>query len=261
MLLIYQEMVRGFRMIFPRKKFRWLLIILSGVAAGIAISELLVIKLFSEIIIRKSDIEEATFKILLVSFLIFFLITRLGQYFQRSYRVKAFEKNFKFAGERVVRKNENAEWVMAFELTNILSYFTQIIAILVFFIFISPFLSLINVVIIICILHVIGRIFNQQLILQRKAQVLDNTKTSIPAYQHTNRVRAGEGGALISGVGMLILLVVLLFFNINQQISISNTLVVFLGARLQSSVLSNISRSLAKYARSQVVITGDTNAE
>ena len=76
MLLIYQEMVRGFRMIFPRKKFRWLLIILSGVAAGIAISELLVIKLFSEIIIRKSDIEEATFKILLVSFLIFFLITR-----------------------------------------------------------------------------------------------------------------------------------------------------------------------------------------
>ena len=45
------------------------------------------------------------------------------------------------------------------------------------------------------------------------------------------------------------------FFSVDGQISVSNTLVIFLGARLQNSVLSNISRSLAKVARAQVIVS------
>jgi hypothetical protein len=53
----------------------------------------------------------------------------------------------------------------------------------------------------------------------------------------------------------------LLFFSLDGQISVSNTLVIFLGARLQNSVLSNTARSLAKYARSQVVVVSDSDVD
>jgi hypothetical protein len=42
----------------------------------------------------------------------------------------------------------------------------------------------------------------------------------------------------------------LLFFSIDGEITPANTLVIFLGARLQNSVISNGSRSLMRYAKS-----------
>jgi hypothetical protein len=259
MLLIFREVRNGFKLIFPHKKFRWILVILSGVAAGISVSELLVMKLFSEIIIEGSDVKQSSFKFLLVFFVLFFFITRLGQYFQKNYRVRVFENSFKSLKIKRVNKHENAEWLMAFELTNILSYAVQLIAILAFFVLINPLLATINALIIICILSVIGKIFSQQITLQKNNQ--KNSKQKGAAYRHTNRVRAGEGGALASGVGMLILLVLLLFFSINEQISMTNALVFFLGARLQNGVLSNISRSLAKYVRSQIIVFGNSDVK
>ena len=76
MLLIFREVRNGFKLIFPHKKFRWILVILSGVAAGISVSELLVMKLFSEIIVEGSDVKQSSFKFLLVFFVLFFFIAR-----------------------------------------------------------------------------------------------------------------------------------------------------------------------------------------
>lgn len=254
MLLIFREVIAGFRLIFPRGKFRWILIILSSIAAGISVSELLVMKFFSKLILEESKIESSTFSLLVIGFLIFFIVTRLGQYFQRSYRVTAFERSFKAMNKERTKKEENAEWLMAFELTNILSYAVQLVAILAFFTLISPFVALINLLILAGILHVLGRIFRRQLAVQREMAARKGEAAPRAADRHAHRVRAGEGGALASGAGMLLLLATILFFSLDGQISVSNTLVIFLGARLQNSVLSNTARSLAKYARSQVVI-------
>ena len=181
MLLIFREVRNGFKLIFPHKKFRWILVILSGVAAGISVSELLVMKLFSEIIVEGSDVKQSSFKFLLVFFVLFFFITRLGQYFQKNYRVRVFENNFKSLKIKRVNKNENAKWLMAFELTNILSYAVQLIAILAFFVLINPLLATINALIIICILSVIGKIFSQQITLQQNNQ--KNSKQKGAAYR------------------------------------------------------------------------------
>ena len=148
------------------------------------------------------------------------------------------------------------------ELTNILSYGVQLIAILAFFALIKPFIALINIVIIIGILYFLGGIFSKQLVVQLELAKLKGAEAPGAANRHGHRVRAGEGGALASGAGMLLLLGVLLFFSLDGQISVSNTLVIFLGARLQNSVLSNISRSLAKYARAKAIIeTSKPNVE
>ena len=262
MFLIIQETISGFRALFPKGRFRWVLLVLSGIAAGISVSELLVMKFFSKLILDESKVSSTRFKFLVIGFLIFFIVTRIGQYLQRSYRVTAFERSFKAANKQRSKREENAEWSMAFELTNILSYGVQLIAILAFFALIKPFIALINIVIIIGILYFLGGIFSKQLVVQLELAKLKGSEAPGAANRHGHRVRAGEGGALASGAGMLLLLGVLLFFSLDGQISVSNTLVIFLGARLQNSVLSNISRSLAKYARAKAIIeTSKPNVE
>ena len=44
MLFIAKEMIAGFRHLFPRGKFRFVLIVLSLIAAAISVSELLVMR-------------------------------------------------------------------------------------------------------------------------------------------------------------------------------------------------------------------------
>ena len=254
MRLIISETIKGFRRLFPHGRFRWILIVLSAIAAGISVSELLVMKFFSKLILEESKIDSKKFILLIIGFLIFFIVTRVGQYFQRSYRITAFERSFRAAKKERTKKEENAEWQMAFELTNLLSYGVQIIAILAFFTFLKPWVALINLVIIFGILHFLGRIFQKQLEVHRVNSGTNGAQELGAADRHGHRVRAGESGALASGAGMLILLAVLLIFSVDGQISKSNTLVIFLGARLQNSVLSNISRSLAKVARTQVIV-------
>jgi hypothetical protein len=60
---------------------------------------------------------------------------------------------------------------------------------------------------------------------------------------------------------MLALLGVLLYFSIQGDITPANTLVIFLGARLQNSVISNGSRSLMRYARSNSRAVADNDEE
>ena len=95
MFLIIQETISGFRALFPKGRFRWVLLVLSGIAAGISVSELLVMKFFSKLILDESKVSSTRFKFLVIGFLIFFIVTRIGQYLQRSYRVTAFERSFK----------------------------------------------------------------------------------------------------------------------------------------------------------------------
>lgn len=47
MIAIAKEMISGFRYLFPRGKFRIVLIALSALAATISVSELLVMKFFA----------------------------------------------------------------------------------------------------------------------------------------------------------------------------------------------------------------------
>ncbi len=60
---------------------------------------------------------------------------------------------------------------------------------------------------------------------------------------------------------MLVLLALLLFLSIEGEITPANTLVIFLGARLQNSVISNASRSLMRYAKSNSRTSDDDDTE
>ena len=86
-------------------------------------------------------------------------------------------------------------------------------------------------------------------------------KESKAQKQYKARIKAAETGALSSGAGTLFLLGLLLFLNIDGQITAANTLVIFLGVRLQNSVVANTSRSLMRYAKSNSRTADDDDFE
>jgi hypothetical protein len=249
MFFIAKEMIAGFRHLFPRGKFRFVLVVLSLIAAAISVSELLVMKFFATLVLHEGDFNRAVLGWAIFGFFVFFIVTRLGQYFQRNYRVKALARSFRAAKKEKTMKEENREWAMAFELTNILSLGTQLVAILIFFLLINPMLAVINIFILLVILYFVGSIFRKQIAIQSQLNAEGKKKVK-PDKRYGVRIKAAETGALASGAGMLALLGVLLYLSIEGEITPANTLVIFLGARLQNSVISNGSRSLMRYAKS-----------
>lgn len=242
-------MFEGFRHLFPRGRFRFVLIVLSMIAAAISVSELLVMKIFATLVLHEGDFDRAVLGWAIVGFFIFFIVTRFGQFYQRNYRVKALARSFRAAKKEKTTKEENREWAMAFELTNILSLGAQLVAIIIFFLILNPIIAVINVVILLVILQVVAGIFRRQIAIQAALNAEDRKKVK-PDKRYGVRIKAAETGALVSGAGMLVLLAILLYFSINGEITAANTLVIFLGARLQNSVIANGSRTLMRYAKS-----------
>ena len=255
MISIIREISSGFRTLFPAGRFRYVLVILAMLGAIISVSELLVMKFFMSIVTREGEIERNRFALLGIGILIFFLLTRLAQYYQRTYRVRAFGRAFKGLKKLRKRGAGNSEWAMAFELSSVLTNATQLAAILIFFLILDPLFATLNLFVILLVIAFIGRLFTRQLTLQETMLVERNGKRARPQRRYGQRIKAAETGALAAGAGMIVLLGALLYLSYNGEISLTNTLIFFLGARLQNGALTNTSRGLMRYARAKAGVS------
>jgi hypothetical protein len=140
---------------------------------------------------------------------------------------------------------------MAFEVSNILTQATQVIAVLAFTLIIEPIFAAVNFLIVLLILAVIGKIFSRQLKIQQELQVERDGKRARPQKRYGTRIKAAELGSLLAGFGIAVLLGVLLFMSYNGAISLANTLILFFGTRLQNGSLTSTSRSLMRYAKAK----------
>jgi ABC-type multidrug transport system fused ATPase/permease subunit len=251
MLSIVREIKSGFTQLFPGGRFRYVLVVLAMLAAVISVSELLVMKFFVNIVVQEGEIERDRFILLGAGLAIFFILTRVSQYYQRVYRVKAFARSFKSLRKLKKRGAKNPEWAMAFEVSNILTQATQLIAVLAFTLILEPIFAALNLLVVLVILAVIGRIFAKQLRVQQELQVERDGKRARPQKRYGTRIKAAELGSLLAGLGIALLLAVLLFMSYNGDISLANTLIIFFGTRLQNGSLTSTSRSLMRYAKAK----------
>ena len=249
MLSIIREIKSGFQQLFPGGRFRYVLIVLSMLAAVISVSELLVMKFFMNIVVQEGDIERTQFILLGSGMAAFFLITRVSQYYQKVYRVKVFARSFKALKKLKQRGAKNPEWGMAFEVSTLLTQATQLLAVLIFIAIIEPIFAVANLIILGAVLGLVGRIFGKHLVVQEELHSRVDGKRARPQRRYGERIKAGERGALISGGGIVILLGLLLFMSYTGEISLTNTLIIFFGTRLQNGALSTSSRSLMRYAK------------
>jgi hypothetical protein len=238
--------------LFPTTKYRLILISLVLIAAFISVSELAVAKIFTKIIMNEETLPKSHLVIYIAGFFLFFGATRAGHYFQRIYRVNVFDRAFKASDKEVHRSKENWRWSLAFELTSLLSIFTQMGVVILFFTFLNWKFGLLNILVVLVIFQILGRIFRNQIKAQRGFVKAKAKKEHVPnSVKIGTRIKSGETGILLSGMAMLILFAALIFFSYNGEISPSNTVVLFFGLRMQNSSLSNISSGLMRFARAR----------
>ena len=238
--------------LFPTNKYRVILISLSLLAASISVSELLVAKFFTEIILHEGELSRNELIFFVIFFFLFYGLTRAGQFFQRIYRLRVFEKAFKASDSEVTNFQDNWRWSLAIELTNILATLTQLGVVVLFFIYFNPLFGLVDLIIVLIVLQLIGRIFAKQIKEQRNFSNARKLKKKVsPAEKFRTRIKSGEVGILYSGIAMIILLGLLLHLSYQGKISPANTVVLFFGLRLQNSGLSSMSTSLMRFARAR----------
>ena len=172
--------------LFPTSKYRLILISLILIAAFISVSELLVAKLFTQIILNEDELAKSTLFLLIGGFFIFYGFTRAGQFAQRIYRLRVFDKAFKATDAELSMAKDNWRWSLAFELTHISSTLTQMGVVLAFFLYINWIFALINLVMIVIVLEVIGRLFKKQIEAQRGFVEAKKNKTPV-----ANVIRVG----------------------------------------------------------------------
>ena len=252
MLIVVKELVYAVKTLFTTTRDRLILLGLVLIAAMISVSELAVAKLFTDIIGFEKSMDTTNLIILIIGFFLFFGITKAGHFLQRVYKVKFFDKAFKASSAEVHASKENWRWSLAFELTNILSTCTQLGAIILFFAYLSWPFAIVNILVVLAIFQVYGKLFSGQLDAQRGFIVAKKNKELITnAVRIGSRIKSGEIGILISGIAMLILLAVLIYFSYIGVISTANTIVLFFGLKMQNSSFSNISTALMRFARAR----------
>lgn len=250
MLVVGRELVKSLNMLFTTTRYRIILLGLVLIAAMISVSELAVAKLFTKIILEEEKLSPLKLGLLIAGFFLFFGITKAGHYLQRIYRVRVFDNSFKASNSEISSARENWHWSLAFELTNILSTCTQLAVIILFFTYLNWGFGIINILVVLGIFHIYGRLFRSQIDAQRGFVIARKNKTPVTnAERIGTRIKSGEIGILISGFALLVLLGVLIYLSYEGAISHANTIVLFFGLRMQNSNFSNISTGLMRFAR------------
>jgi hypothetical protein len=252
MLIVVKELLYALTELFSTTKYRLILLGLVLIAAMISVSELAVAKLFTKIILDEGSISPKMFTVLVTVFFLFFGVTRGGHFLQRIYRVRFFDKAFKASKNEITGVRENWRWSLAFELTNLLSTCTQLVVIISFFSYLNWRFGVLNILVVLVVFQVYGRLFRHQIEAQRGFVVAKKNKEHVPnVVRIGTRIKSGETGILISSIAMLILLAMLIYLSYIGEISKANTIVLFFGLRMQNSNFSNISTSLMRFARAR----------
>ena len=222
------------------------------IAAAIPVTELLVAKLFTDLVVDGASRPVTELVIAVLVFAVLFATTRIANYLQKTYRVKFFDKAFGADEREKSSTKESWEWAMGLELVNVLSFLTQLFVIGGFFFLLNPLFAGINLILILVVLQVMGVLFGRQLKKQRGFVEKKRAKKPVtPAERLGSRIQQAEFGTLLASFGVVILMGALIWFSIEGLITLANTIVFFLGLRLQNTTFGSVSSSLMRFARAK----------
>ena len=101
-------------------------------------------------------------------------------------------------------------------------------------------------------LEVFGRLFRKQQIIQRGfVEAKRNKEAVAPADRLGSRIQTAEFGTLLASMLVVLMMGVLIWFSISGLVSLSNTIVFFLGLRLLNPTFSSVSSGLMRFARAK----------
>lgn len=250
---IAKELITAFRDLFPRGKHSIYLLGLVLIAAIIPVTELFITKLFTDLIIHASKYTTNHIIFQVALFFGLFALTRAAHFGHKVYRVRVFDKAFKGYDKERSKQKESWEWALAFELSTVLGALTQLLIFASFFAYLNPLFGGVNFVVMLGSLHVIGVIFGRQVHQQKKFFWAKQKQKDVEASTRVgSRIKSGEIGTLMASLGMVLLMGFLIALSLTGYAAASDVIVLFLGARMQNSTMSQISTSLMRFARARV---------
>ena len=236
----------------PKGRYRWQLLFLVMIAAAIPVTELLVAKLFTDLVVHGQTRPMIEIILSASLFAVLFAGTRAANYAQKTYRVKFFDKAFGSDTRERSSTKESWEWALGLELVNTLSFLTQAFVIAGFFFALNPGFALLNLLLVAGFLQLLGGLFKRQLKVQRGFVEAKRNKQRVePAERLGSRIQQAEFATLMASFAIVVLLGVLIWFSLQGWVTLSNTIVFFLGLRIMNTTFSSISSSLMRFARAK----------
>lgn len=253
MITLVSELRSAMSDLFRTRRDVWVVAGLVFFGAMVSAAELLTAQLFSTIIIPGDGVARSTNDTiwLAVGFLVVFGGLRVLNFGQSLYRVNVFEKAFQ--GASASRAGESWRWATAMELTSILTMAARILVVSAALLLLSPLFAAANAPIALAVFQVFGMSLRRQLVTQkafRKQQFSKDPASS--ADKVRARIKAGELGALIASVGVMILMAILIALTVLGDIPAGAALVSFLAVRMIGQMYSGISTGLMRFARARV---------
>jgi len=137
MIFLIRLVLKTFVQLFPRGVHRNRAILLATVATIVPLSQLFVIRIFSQMILDGPSAEVAAVALNFALFFGLFGLSHLATFWQKTHRVKVFNDALKSREGKRTRMTESWEFALAFETNNLLHTFTQVAVLSTFFIVVN----------------------------------------------------------------------------------------------------------------------------
>ncbi len=254
MFYLVRIVLKTFLALFPKGKHRKQAIGLAIIATIVPLSQLFVIRIFSNMILDGKDQPFAKLVVDFALFLSLFGLSHIATYWQKTYRVKVFNEALKSRPGVRTKVSESWDWALAFETNNLIHTFTQMIVLGVFFTFVNWQSGLVNVALVLGAMMLIKYMFVKQTATQEAFALAQRNKQPVSAFEKVAaRVRSAEIGTLVANGAFVLSITALLLFSVQGALAPADAVMLFLGFRMQNNNLGQTSGSLMRFARAKIL--------
>lgn len=246
------HLVTALRRLFPSRWARLEVIGLVLVMAAVPIVEMLVIRLFSDLVIHgPQQVAEGRSLVAPVALFLGALgAARAMHHVVRIARVGVFRRRFDQLEQQRSASRQSWDWALALELSGVLVAVVQVAAFCLLFVVLDPVIAVVNIAVAVAVLTVLGRLYTAELRRQQDYVMTGAGPGSTPINDRVGgRIRVAELGALMGSAGMAVVLVLVLVRTLGGQVSSSDAVVFFLGLRLLYGQLGTYSAGIMRFAR------------
>lgn len=247
-----RHLLDALRRLFPSSAGRLEVSLLVLVMAAVPVVELLVIRLFSDLVIDgptqwRSEDSRLVWQV--IGFFLAMAGARGMHHLVRIVRVSRFRRRFEELEARSPSR-QSWDWALALELSTVLVSVVQTVVFCLLFFVLDPLSAAVNVVVVLAVMAVLSRLYAGELGRQQTYVASGTRPGSAPVGDRVSgRIRIAELGAMAGSLGMGLVLLVVLIRTLDGELSSADAIVFFLGSRLLYGQLGAFSAGIMRFSR------------
>ncbi|ROR90545.1 hypothetical protein [Nocardioides aurantiacus] len=255
---MFRDLLGAFTGLFTERRSRLEVSALLLTMAMLPVSELLVTRMFSQLVLHGAERLEAERTALVLAgagFFAAFALSRAIHHVVRLNRVRVFRRGFESSQAERPRHQEAWRWASAFELSTASVALIQVVAFCLLFVWLDPLFGVLNIGIGTAVLALVAVIYRRQL--ARQLAYLDEARDTATGVGERvgRRLRDAELGAVLASLAMALALAVVLLRAVSGALAGADAIVLFIGLRMMYSQVGHLSASAMRFARVEARLT------